>query len=373
MKRLSIAVLALALNSALSAVEATDTLKPLVEFANKGDADANAQLGVLSLLKDDFENALKYLKVASDSQHAFANRQLMMMFADGLGVKRDMTEATKYSNRSVHSEKGDNYIAVRKLAKMSPEKKALLSICRKQLLDSLKKGITDGTLGALHYLATLQVMGRDEYRKDPAGDIRLFERAANKGSVVAMNQIGVLSEMLGDEAAALKWYTLAAEKNYTPAMYSLATLYQTGHGNFKNSAKFYNWMKRAADLGDNIAIQRMISFCALEEPGFEGRQKETVDWLKKGAANDDSVSQCFLGEMYLSGGPDLKIDVKQGIGLLQKACDAQEPRAYYQLGLAYLNGNGVIKDKQKAKALLQESALRGYEDAPQALKEFKFD
>ena len=363
----------LAVNCTVFAAETTDILKPVIELANKGDADANLQLGAIFLVKGDYDNAFKHLKAASEKGLGFAHRQLMMMYADGLGIKRDMKEATKYANRTANSETADDKNGNAKPYAFSPDKNAALLTGRKELIDTLKKGLANGTPGALHYCATLQLFGSQDLTKDNAKAIQLFENAANRGSVVAMNQLGILAEMQGDDNAAVKWYLLAAEQNFTPAMFSLATVFQKGHGIPKNPTKLYTWMKRAADLGDNVAIQRMVAFCALEEPGFEGRQKETVDWLKKGVANDDAVSQCFLGEMYISGGPDLEKDINKGIGLLQKSCDAQNPRAYYQMGLIYYKGDGIPKDKHKAKELLQWSADRGFEEAQAALKELKFD
>ena len=57
------------------------------------------------------------------------------------------------------------------------------------------------------------------------------------------------------------------------------------------------------------------------------------------------------------------------ISLFHKAEEAKVAGAYYMLGLCYLDGTGVKRDKQKAIEYFQEASKRGHHEARYQLKE----
>jgi TPR repeat protein len=73
-----------------------------------------------------------------------------------------------------------------------------------------------------------------------------------------------------------------------------------------------------------------------------------------------------LGGMYVRGEGVTK-DYGKAIQWFQKAVDAGEPVAMYNLGLMYRDGVGVAKDYDKAREWLQKAADAGDKDAKQEL------
>ena len=74
------------------------------------------------------------------------------------------------------------------------------------------------------------------------------------GDPFAQNTLGVhYSEgdcVPKDDKEAFKWFSKAAEKNFPPALYSLALMYYEGSAEKPDIAKALELLRRSAELGD---------------------------------------------------------------------------------------------------------------------------
>ena len=91
----------------------------------------------------------------------------------------------------------------------------------------------------------------------------------------------------------------------------------------------------------------------------QGDVADAFEWYKKAADHGDSTAMCRLGGMYKHGhGVDQNID--KAIQWYKKAIVTDGNRdALLDLGLCYLNGDGVQKDMNKGFFLMQRSANQG--------------
>ncbi len=91
----------------------------------------------------------------------------------------------------------------------------------------------------------------------------------------------------------------------------------------------------------------------------QGDLAKAFDWYNQAANHGDSTAMCRLGGMYKHGhGVEQSTD--KAIQWYKKAVVADGNRdALLDLGLCYLNGDGVQKDMNKGVFLMQRSAFQG--------------
>jgi enhanced entry protein EnhC len=94
--------------------------------------------------------------------------------------------------------------------------------------------------------------------------------------------------------------------------------------------------------------------------------EQKVKYLQRRAVLGDPGAQLILGELYQRG---LGVDknIQEAIKNYELASAQQELRAEYQLGLIYLEGEGVPADYTKATNLLKDAAFKGNDYAQYAL------
>ncbi|MEI6757294.1 MAG: sel1 repeat family protein [Chlorobium sp.] len=84
---------------------------------------------------------------------------------------------------------------------------------------------------------------------------------AEHGNAVAQNKLGIHYELgLGitqDEAAAVKWYRLAAEQGLAEAQFNLAEMYEEGRGGLiLDKATARTWYEKACNNGWSCACKK---------------------------------------------------------------------------------------------------------------------
>jgi hypothetical protein len=98
-------------------------------------------------------------------------------------------------------------------------------------------------------------------------------------------------------------------------------------------------------------------FCRAAKP----TGKEYVKRLEKRADANDSVAISQLGSLYFIGDERLSItkDMDKGLKLLHRAAELGCTEVYSNLGAIYYKGDGVNKDKAKAKQYYEKGAMAG--------------
>ena len=88
-------VLALGLSLTLSACNSSDPIKALQKAANKGDAEAQYELGIMYEIGDhddvpeNLQKAVEWYKKSAEQRYAKAQLKLGLMYCVGLGVIKD--------------------------------------------------------------------------------------------------------------------------------------------------------------------------------------------------------------------------------------------------------------------------------------------
>lgn len=156
--------------------------------------------------------------------------------------------------------------------------------------------------------------------------LRWFEKAADKGDANAQNVVGNIylnaDYVKNDPKKAFKYYQMAAAQGHLDGMANLGYCYQEGIGTDMNIMSAEEWLKKAAD------------------GGFADAQNA-------------------LGNLYL----EIIQDNHKAYKYYQMAAAQRHAYGMLNLGLCYLNGNGVEASSTTADEWIRKAADAGVPEA----------
>ncbi|HYD17641.1 MAG TPA: hypothetical protein VEF76_04085 [Patescibacteria group bacterium] len=221
--------------------------------------------------------------------------------------------------------------------------------------------------------AAMRELGRF-YEKAPqpanaAEAHKWYLKAAVAGDAEAQYYAGhdFLYRLERDNDEAIKWLEKAAAQGSAGAERLLGEAYLTGLAEVDKRRRFpYDLAKgkallqRAAEKGDKQA-QYILGY-ALYYGQFEKIQDETAahKWLQLASAQGHPGAARILGEQYWFGS-GVERDFAKSLVFYQRAAEAGDVLAQYQLGFAYVNGDpdGAGKDPAKAAKWFLAAARDG--------------
>ncbi len=252
-----------------------------------------------------------------------------------------------------------------------------------------------------------------------------YEQSIKHECYLAANNLGI-AYFLGEGVAvdytkAMKYYHMAAEYDESCAQYNLGFMYYNGYGCAVNEKQALRWITVAAQNDYITAQYSMYNFYASGDCGVQQNYKEAIRWLELAAGHDtefcndemlDEIVKCqsilvtiyaggldasytdytkaislgnkiyekykdnqtlkkylldnvalSMGAIYLKGNKDIKKDLQQAIQWLEFAAKEGIDIAQHQLGLIYVNNDGISVDYNKARYWWEKSAAQGYEPA----------
>ena len=187
------------------------------------------------------------------------------------------------------------------------------------------------------------------------GLLGIYLRAGEAGSMVNID-------------ISKQWSEVSYQKNHPFGSYNLANLAMLD-GDFEKATQYYQdaalLLQRQASSGDAVAM-----YC-MGEIDFQVRPTNiprALKWFKQSADANYPQAQATLGALYLKGLPGLlQKNTKLGIEMLAKAVRAKSLTARFNLGMAYLSGDGVPKDSLKAVQWLKVAESQNFAEAQYTL------
>ena len=177
---------------------------------------------------------------------------------------------------------------------------------------------------------------------------------AQSGSAYFQGLLGIYlrsgeSGCMVDAELSRQWSEVSSKQGHPFGTYNLANL-AILNGDFEKATNLYQdaalLLQRKASDGDPVAMYCMgeIDFQVIPT-----NVPRALDWFKKSAEMGYPQAQATVGALYLKGLPGLlEKDENEGIQLLSKAVLSKSLTARYNLGMAYYNGDGVLKNMEKA-------------------------
>jgi serine/threonine protein kinase/TPR repeat protein len=176
-------------------------------------------------------------------------------------------------------------------------------------------------------------------------------RAAEKGSVAAMLIIGQFSRE-SDPAEAMKWFEMAAAKGSAPAMIEAGLLY-SNRRQVGDDHKALEYFLQAANTGDRVG-KYLAGECYYFGKGTAPDVAKAVEFLQEAAALHEPRAMDLLGSYYRK----LR-QFDQARKYYEDAAAAGYPLSLSNLGVLYMNGEGVQRSPEVAANLFKQGAEKG--------------
>jgi len=176
-------------------------------------------------------------------------------------------------------------------------------------------------------------------------------RAAEKGVVPAMLIIGKFSRE-SDPAEAMKWFELAGAKGSTPAMVEAGLMY-SNRRQPGDDRKALEYFVQAANTGDRIG-KYLAGECYYYGKGVPADVDKALVFLQEAAALREPRAMDLLGTHFRKVG---KFD--QARKYYEDAAAAGYSLSLSNLGVLYMNGEGVARSPEIAANLFKQGAEKG--------------
>ena len=191
----------------------------------------------------------------------------------------------------------------------------------------------------------------------PAGrqsrSMQKLVEAANRGDVSAQWKLGFRYKMREDYVNAAKWFRKAAARGDASAQYQLAQCYeQLVDENGRSltpsrAARMALSLYRKAALQGNASAQLELGRCYRDDTrGAYGDWQESLKWIRAAAEQGLPEAQVELAECYQDEW--YGVNYKESAKWYRKAAELHDPRGECGLAFAYLKGQGVERDPDKA-------------------------
>jgi len=194
----------------------------------------------------------------------------------------------------------------------------------------------------------------------------------------------------------LEAYQADAERGDAQAQLALAQMYKNGQGVPKNDELAFEWFMKAAEQGDAQA-QYEVAHMYKNGLGTPKNLELTFEWFHRAAVQDHALAQFYLGLMYdagygvpqnkelavewfmkadENGAPDARFVLEMcfecnrgapfdalALEWYQKLAEQGDVGAQNKLGMAYLIGSRVQKNRKLAFEWFEKAAKQGLDQA----------
>jgi uncharacterized protein len=184
-------------------------------------------------------------------------------------------------------------------------------------------------------------------------DISALASEAASGNPRAQLELGqAYSETKDPEKLSLSiyWFEKAAQQGNADAEWRLSWAYGAGEGVPPDDKSALNWLKKAAEDGQ-VRAQSLLGMYYRDGRFVERDEKKAFDLFLRAAKQGD-VDSLSVAQMYEEGDV-VPQDYPQAVSWYKKAAEHVPDYggagvARYNLGMVYLEGNGVSQDYMTA-------------------------
>ncbi|WP_153349613.1 CHAT domain-containing protein [Sinorhizobium meliloti] len=201
--------------------------------------------------------------------------------------------------------------------------------------------------------------------EDDAAAVRWYHLAADQGHAFAQNSLGVMYDhgrgVPQSDTEAVRWYRLAADQGNADAQFNLGLMYDHGRGVPQSDTEAVRWYRLAADQGD-AAAQNNLGAMYADGRGVPQSDTEAVRWYRLAADQGTASAQFNLGFMYRDGRAVPQSDT-EAVRWYRLAADQGDADAQFNLGVMYDHGRGVPQSDMEAVRWYRLAADQGNADA----------
>ena len=224
-------------------------------------ARADTAAGMEAFKNKDYAKAFREWKEAADAGQAAAQFDLGLLYAQGLGVKRDLAEAEQWYRKAADQGNAEAEFALGQMY-------------------SRGWGVPRDAADAMHWL---------QMANDPDAEALPTDWNILEGYGVQQ-----------DQKQAAYWYELAAKKGHAEAAFNLGRLYATGKGVPHDEEQAARWVRAAASQGYAPA-QARLGFRYANGLGMDKDARRAYFWLTlaylHGEKRDEKLRQAEAAKL----------------------------------------------------------------------------
>ena len=364
----------------------------------KGDPSCAAALGTiyengLDGYKVDYKKAAKYYEKSGNSKALY---RLGVMYLDGnIGKQKEKDIATGLSYVQQSAEQG--YIdALYAMGYFYETGRYVDTVDHYKAVKYFQTLADNGVPAGLFKMGLYHELGDGGIEADSAKAIEFYQKAADQGYGEAMCYLGdfyrIGRYMPLDQAKAFELYNQAHESGEEMGTYYVGRSYLEGCGVDVDTTAAISYLKAAAHMGVGNAAYRIAEMYNYGQGGLEADADSAITYYFMGHENGSGDASYFIGRQLLNeeaydkaidylyvgakrGNVDAMVTfaicLQRGIGMKEAdpksayqifenvARNYGDNRAYTQLGIACLQGNGCPEDESLGKAYLDTAANMG--------------
>ncbi|GBC06913.1 hypothetical protein RclHR1_07130012 [Rhizophagus clarus] len=183
---------------------------------------------------------------------------------------------------------------------------------------------------------------------------RLVNNQNNPDSIFLLGYFNYLGfERSRNDEKAFSLFFNAAEKDHLLAQYYVGKCYESGIGTEKNEDLAFKYFEKF--VNKDYSTRKLIDNQCSNVDIKKGL-KLAAHWYERAVHNGSEIAMCNLGLLYINGN---NVDKEKAFGLFKKSAEGRYPGGIAMLGYCYYHGIGTEPDLQKAYNLYQESAQLG--------------
>ena len=183
---------------------------------------------------------------------------------------------------------------------------------------------------------------------------------------------GRYSTIASNVGVAESYYGAASKQGNLQATAYLGSMIAFGRGQIAPDPKTGMPILLQAANANNAAAQFSLGLLARQGLGAPKDEAAAQQWFRRAADNGLAAAQTQVGVAYMLGTPPTKRDLVTGLKWLEAAArDPGQSEAARDVGVAYLNGDGVAKDMALANQWFTKAAGEGNATAQQYLNDQK--
>jgi len=229
------------------------------------------------------------------------------------------------------------------------------------------------------YLIAGHFMHGDKVEKDEKFAKLCILKTAKEGFPPAQIQVGTSFYERGkgeseDNREAVWWFQQAAEIGYPPGQWMLGLAFQEGNGVPHDREKAASWFQKAAEQGFKEA-QYSLGEAFLHGNGVPRDEQKAFEWFRKAAEQGLFRAKLALYDEYRDELTKINHPLdEEAIPLFRDAANAGHANSQFDLGLAYLYGEGGLHEDEKiAVEWFRKAAEQGHAGAKQELQKLGLD
>jgi hypothetical protein len=243
---------------------------------------ADTAAGLAAFKNKDYLRAYQEFKAGAEAGQAEAEFDLGVMYAQGLGVLRDLNTAANWYRKAADLGNAEAQFALGQMYAHG-------------------WGVPSGTADAIRWFEMANSVDSDGpptdwlsiegygMDKDPAQAALWYQKAANSGHPEAQYFLALQyasgKGVKRDEEQAERWISSAASQGYAPAMSELGKRFTNGNGIAKDDKRAYFWLTLAFLHGDKSEEKLRAAEAAKLQPADVSAQEHAAqNWKPRMAS-----------------------------------------------------------------------------------------